>query len=76
LVVAGEKAVEEFLEIPLRPLHTVRQPLLAENAKEAFDEIQPGAMGRSVVKANLGMAAQPLAGSVILMNVQVIDYDM
>ena len=74
LVVVSEEAVEEFFEIVLRPLHTVRQPLLAENTEEAFDEIQPGGMGRSVVKPNLRMAAQPSAGSFILMNVQVIDY--
>jgi hypothetical protein len=55
LVIVGEEAVEEFFEIRLRPLRTVRQALLAENTEEAFDEIQPGGMGRSVVKPNLRM---------------------
>ncbi len=75
-VIVGEEAVEEFFEILFRPLHAVRQPLLTEDTEEAFDEVQPGGMGRSVVKPDLRMAAQPSAGSFILMNVQVIDYDM
>lgn len=42
LVVVGEETVEEFFEVLLRALHAVRKPLLAEDAEEAFDEIQPG----------------------------------
>jgi hypothetical protein len=38
-VVVSEEAVEECFEVLLRPLHTVRQRLLAENTEEAFDEI-------------------------------------
>jgi hypothetical protein len=39
LVVVREEAVEEFFEILLRALHTVRQPLLAEHTEETLDEI-------------------------------------
>lgn len=76
LVVVGEEAVEEFFEILFRPLHAMREPLLGENTEEAFNEIQPGGMGRSVMKPNLRMTAHPAAGGFILMNVQIIDHHM
>ncbi len=41
LVVAGEEAVEEFLEILFGMLDAMRQTLLAEDAEEAFDEVHP-----------------------------------
>ena len=67
-VVAGEEAVEEFLEILFGALHAVRQALLAENAEEALDQIQPRSMRGSVVKVNLWTAAEPsLAASFLWM---------
>jgi hypothetical protein len=60
LVIVSEEVLQEFLEIVLRTLHTVRQPLLAKNTDEAFDEIQPGGMGRSVVKPNPRMMSAAL----------------
>ena len=53
LVVMIEAAMEEFFEFLLIPLHTGRQPLRAENTEEAFDQIQPGGVGGSVMKPNL-----------------------
>ena len=72
LVVAGEEAVEQFLEILLRMLDAVRQTLLAEDAEETFDEVHPRGMGGRVVKADLRMANQPSPGRLILVDVEVV----
>ena len=44
LVVAGQEAVEKFLEILCGMLDAVRQALLAEDAEETFDEVHPRGM--------------------------------
>jgi len=74
LVVAGEEAVEQFLEILLGMLDAVRQTLLAENAEETFDEVYPRGMGGGVVKADLSMSHQPSPGRLVLLDVQLV-YD-
>ena len=76
LVVVGKEPAKELFEILFRSLDAVGQPLLTENTEEAFDEIQPGGMSRGVMKPHLWMTVQPVAGSLILMSVQVIDYHM
>ena len=69
LVVAGEEAVEEFLEILLGMLDAMRQALLTENAEEAFDEVDPRCMRGGVVKEDLRMATEPSPGCLVLMDV-------
>ncbi len=68
-IVALKKAFEKILEILLRALHAVRQPLLAEDAEEALDEIHPRRVRGCVVKLNSWMAAKPATGSLIFVDV-------
>jgi hypothetical protein len=75
-VVAGDELLKEFLEILFGSLHAVRQSLLAQDAEEAFDQIQPGSMGRSVVELDSWVAPEPAAGGLILVDVQIIRNDM
>jgi hypothetical protein len=75
-VVAGEEPLKEFFQIVLRSLHTVRQPLLAEDAEEAFDQIHPGSMGWRVMELDSWVTLEPAAGDLIFMDVQIIRYDM
>ena len=72
LVVAGEEAVEEFLEILLGMLNAMRQALLAEDAEEAFDQVHPRGMRGRVVKVDLRMAAEPSPSRLVLVDVQVV----
>ena len=72
LVVAGEEAVEEFLEILLGMLDAVRQTLFAEDAEETLDEVHPRSMRGRVVKINLRMSTKPAPGRLVLVNVQVV----
>ena len=72
LVVAGEEAVEQFLEILFGMLDAVRQTLLAEDAEETFDEVNPRGMRGRVVKGDLRMAHQPSPGRLVLVDVQVV----
>lgn len=69
LVVAGEEAVEQFLEILLGMLDAVRQTLLAEDTEETFDEVHPRGMRGRVVKVNLRMANQPSPSRLVLVDV-------
>jgi hypothetical protein len=69
LVVAGQKAVEEFLEFLLGMLNAVCQTLLAEDAEEAFDEVHPRGMHRRVVKVDLRTATEPSPRRFVLMDV-------
>ena len=49
-VVVGEETQEEILKFLLRSLHAMRQPLLAEDAEEALDQIDPGGVRGSVME--------------------------
>jgi hypothetical protein len=69
LVVAGEEAVEEFLEILLGMLDAVRQALLAEDAEETFDEVHPRGMRGGVVKVDWRMATEPSPSRLVLVDV-------
>ena len=69
LVVAGQEAVEQFLQVLLGMLDAVRQTLLAEDAEETFDEVHPRGMRGRVVKVDLGMANQPSPSRLVLVDV-------
>ena len=69
LVVAGEEAAEEFLEILFGMLDAMRQTLLTQDAEEAFDEVHPRGMRGGVVKEDLRMAAEPPPGCQVLVDV-------
>ena len=69
LVVAGEEAVEQFLEVLLGMLAAVRQTLLAEDAEETFDEVHPRGMRGRVVNVDLRMANQPALSRLVLVDV-------
>ena len=69
LVVAGQEAVEQFLEILLGMLDAVRQTLLAEDAEETFDQVQPRGMRGRVVKVDLRMANQPSPSRLVFVDV-------
>ncbi len=75
-VVGGDEPVEEFFKLLLGALHAVRQPLLAEDAEKTFEKIQPRRVGRSVMKLDPGMAAEPSTSCFILVDVQVIHHAM
>jgi len=72
LVVAGQEAVEQFLEILLGMLDAVRQTLLAEDAEETFDQVHPRGMRGRVVKVDLRMANQPSPSRLVFVDVQVV----
>lgn len=72
LIVVGNKLNEKVFEFAPRAMHAVRQPLLTENAKEAFDEIHPGGMRRGVVEVDAGMAPEPAPGGRVFVNVEVV----
>src|SRR5271157_1086510 len=68
LVVAGDEAVEQFLEILLGMLDAVRQTLLAED-EETFDEVHPRGMRGRVMKVDLRMANQPSPSRLVFVDV-------
>ena len=72
LVVAGQEAVEPFLEVLLGMLHAVRQTPLAEDAEEIFDQIHPRGMRGRVMKVDLRMANQPSPSRLVFVDVQVV----
>lgn len=76
VVVAVKKVREEIFEILLGVLHAVRKPLLAQDTEEALDQIDPGCVRGSVVKAHPGMAADPASQSFVFVDVQIIRHDV
>ena len=74
-IVLSDIGVQEALQLPAGAMDGLLQALLGHDAKEAFDEIDPGSVGRAVVKGDLGMRCQPLGGSVIGVGVEIIQHD-
>lgn len=75
LVIASDISVEEALQLPARAMDGVLQGLFGHDAKEAFDEVDPGSVRRAVMKADLGMRGQPLRRGVIVVGVEIVQHD-
>ena len=72
----GNELHQKFLELPFGAMNTVRQSRLAQNAEEAFHHVDPGGMGRRMVKVHARISPQPSPGGLILVNVQVVQHPM
>jgi hypothetical protein len=61
----GDETLDEVLQFLFGPLHTVRQPLLAESTEEAFEQFRGGVAAIRATApglASCGLAA--LAGQI------------
>ena len=76
LVVRLEVLQQKAPERVFRAIDALREPLLAQDAEEDLDEIDPGRMRRRVMKMDPGMALKPPAGRGVLVNVQVVEHHM
>ena len=54
----------------------MRKSLFAENAEEAFDEIDPRRVGRGVVEMHTRVPREPPLGGGVLVNIQIVEDDM
>ena len=75
LVLSSDVSVEEALQLPARAMDALLQGLFGHDAKEAFDEVDPGSVRRAVMKAGLGMRGQPLRGGGIVVGVEIVEHD-
>ena len=73
LVVLSNVVQQEFLQLPFRVVHTLRQALLAQDAEETFHHVDPGSMGRRVMEVCLGMPLQPAPRCFILVEVEIVE---
>ena len=60
----------------LGSLHAARESLLAEDAEEALNQIHPGGVRGGVMELHPWVAAVPATGRFVLVDVQIIGYDM
>ena len=72
LVVVFNEPLQVFFQFVLGTVDALLQAASGQNAKETFDQIHPGGVGRDIVTMHTRMARQPLLRRLVLMNVQII----
>src|SRR6266542_5251498 len=76
LVIVIDELSQVLLQFALGMMNALRQTTPSQDAEKAFRQIDPGSMRRRRVKANLGMAAEPVLGRRVVVDVQVVQHDV
>ena len=73
LVVVGDVVQQEFFQLSLGGVHALRQGLLAQDTEEAFHQVDPGSMARSVMEVHPGVPLQPVPRRLVLVDVEIVE---
>ena len=75
VIVLNERQKVLF-QFPPGAMNALLEPAPGQDAEEAFSQVDPGGVRRSVVEMDLGMTPEPSLGGTALVDVQVVQDDV